>query len=170
MEWWNYGVKRTLTVSNSYYPILYAGQIGAGINTTSVTIPSIKKGNDPFEESNKSLKNELTTDSTVKQATGKLTVVQTYYDIDINSTNYGEAANVLKTEELYWVAAIYADIGDSVAFGLRAASDITYGAPMYASFNWQGTGYNLYLRPIVSIPACDFLGTKDSNGAWNLIE
>ena len=38
---------------NSYYPLYYSRQKGAGINTTSVAQPNISYGNDPYEESKK---------------------------------------------------------------------------------------------------------------------
>ena len=52
-----YGATKTYTYSYSYYPLLYAGQKGAGVNVTEaeaktkITQPNTDAGNDPYEES-----------------------------------------------------------------------------------------------------------------------
>ena len=122
-----YGATKTYTDSYSYYPLLYAGQKGAGVNVTEaeaktkITQPNTDSGNDPYEESV-----EITspiTDKTYKQADKKvLTVTQTYYNISINEPNYGDAASVLSNSTEYWVAARFVNTSsDSASFGLRYA-------------------------------------------------
>ena len=164
-----YGNTMTYTDSASFYPLLYASQKGAGINTKNVTQPDITKGNDPYDESKKIADNEPTTDSSTNQATsGGLTTTQTYYNIQINSDNYGDAADVLSNATFYWVAArCIGTYSDVARFGLRYAS--TYmGARhmMYSNGKTYERGYGL--RPVVTIKFEHLDGTTDSSGAWNI--
>ena len=164
-----YGNTMTYTDSASFYPLLYASQKGAGINTTNVTQPDITKGNDPYDESKKIADNEPTTDSSTYQATsGGLTTTQTYYNIQINSDNYGDAADVLNNATFYWIAArCIGTYSDVARFGLRYAS--TYmGARhmMYSNGKTYERGYGL--RPVVTIKFEHLDGTTDSSGAWNI--
>ena len=92
-----YGTTKTYT-RDTRYPSLYVNQKGAGVNVaeekaSTIAQPDISKGNDPYEESKAIATTEPTTDSTY--GTGKpLTVTQTYYNIPINATNYGDAGSV----------------------------------------------------------------------------
>ena len=166
-----YGTTKTYT-SNTKYPSLYAGQKGAGVNVaeanaSTIAQPDITKGNDPYEESKAIAKTEPTTDNT--SGTGNpLTVTQSYYNISINSTNYGDAYKVLSNSTWYWVASryVYADSGNAY-FGLRGATTNTNGNRMF------GSGGNTYissgrLRPVVSLSSSILSETKDASGAWNL--
>ena len=166
-----YGTTKTYT-SNTKYPSLYAGQKGAGVNVAEVNAstiaqPDITKGNDPYEESKAIAKTEPTTDNT--SGTGNpLTVTQIYYNISINSTNYGDAYKVLSNSTWYWVASRYVGTySDSAGFGLRIADNSTYGDGM---FNSNGSSYNgnVRLRPVVSLSSSILSETKDASGAWNL--
>ena len=166
-----YGTTKTYT-SNTKYPSLYAGQKGAGVNVAEVNAstiaqPDIIKGNDPYEESKAIAKTEPTTDNT--SGTGNpLTVTQIYYNISINSTNYGDAYKVLSNSTWYWVASRYVGTySDSAGFGLRIADNSTYGDGM---FNSNGSSYNgnVRLRPVVSLSSSILSDTKDVSGAWNL--
>ena len=166
-----YGTTKTYT-SNTKYPSLYAGQKGAGVNVAEVNAstiaqPDITKGNDPYEESKAIAKTEPTTDNT--SGTGNpLTVTQIYYNISINSTNYGDAYKVLSNSTWYWVASRYVGTySDSAGFGLRIADNSTYGDGM---FNSNGSSYNgnVRLRPVVSLSSSILSDTKDVSGAWNL--
>ena len=154
------------------YTSLYAGQKGAGVNVAEVNAstiaqPDITKGNDPYEESKAIAKTEPTTDNT--SGTGNpLTVTQIYYNISINSTNYGDAYKVLSNSTWYWVASRYVGTySDSAGFGLRIADNSTYGDGM---FNSNGSSYNgnVRLRPVVSLSSSILSETKDASGAWNL--
>ena len=171
-----YGTTKTYTEGTSYYPLLYDGQKGAGVNVTeanasTITQPDITKGNDPYSESVETT--TPLTDKTSKQADDKvLTVTQTYYDIPINETNYGKAASVLSNSNTYWVAARYGYTGSDNAsfgafFGLRLAGTSTDGVGMFYS-----NGYTLYfnfrLRPVVSLSSSILSDAKDASGAWNL--
>ena len=166
-----YGTTKTYT-SNTKYPSLYAGQKGAGVNVaeanaSTIAQPDITKGNDPYEESKAIAKTEPTTDNT--SGTGNpLTVTQIYYNISINSTNYGDAYKVLSNSTWYWVASRYVGTySDSAGFGLRIADNSTYGDGM---FNSNGSSYNgnVRLRPVVSLSSSILSETKDASGAWNL--
>ena len=163
-----YGTTKTYT-SNTKYPSLYAGQKGAGVNVAEVNAstisqPDITKGNDPYEESKAIATTEPTTDSTYGTE-NPLTVTQTYYNIPINATNYGDAGSVLSNSNYFWVASRYVDAGSYYAyFGLRLAGTDTFGL-----FN-SGDGTNSYnnrLRPVVSLPSSLLTG-EQTNGAWNL--
>ena len=122
-----YGTTKTYTEGNSKYPLLYAGQKGAGVNVAETEVETkmekidITKGNDPYEESKAIATTEPTNDN--KSGTGKpLTVTQTYYNIPISPANYGDAASVLRNSK--WVAARYVNTDSGCArFGLRLASE-----------------------------------------------
>ena len=165
-----YGTTKTYT-SNTEYPSLYAGQKGAGVNVaeanaSTIAQPDISKGNDPYEESKPIAKTEPTTDNT--SGTGNpLTVTQTYYNISINSTNYGDAASVLSNSNKFWVAS--RDVGtysDTANFGLRYAYTVTDGDYMFNSSGSTGN-ISVRLRPVVSLSSSLLTGEK-TNDAWNL--
>ena len=166
-----YGTTKTYT-SNTKYPSLYVGQKGAGpnvaeANANTIAQPDITKGNDPYEESKAIATTEPTTDNT--SGTGNpLTVTQTYYNISINSTNYGDAYKVLSNSTWYWVASRYVNANSDYAyFGLRVAGTDTYGYRMFRSSG--GTGSNSgRLRPVVSLSSSILSDAKDASGAWNL--
>ena len=165
-----YGTTKTYT-SNTKYPSLYAGQKGAGVDVAEANASSIlqdhTKGNDPYGESKPIAETEPTTDNT--SGTGNpLTVTQTYYNISINSTNYGDAYKVLSNSTWYWVASRYvAADSDYAGFGLRYANTNTGGNNMFYS---NGNTYYYYdrLRPVVSLSSSILSDAKDASGAWNL--
>ena len=165
-----YGTTKTYT-SNTKYPSLYAGQKGAGVDVAEANASSIlqdhTKGNDPYGESKPIAETEPTTDNT--SGTGNpLTVTQTYYNISINSTNYGDAYKVLSNSTWYWVASRCVDTySDYAYFGLRFAGTITFGDYMfYSGGNSNGSG--IRLRPVVSLSSSILSDAKDASGAWNL--
>ena len=167
-----YGTTKTYT-SHTKYPSLYAGQKGAGpnvaeANASTIAQPDITKGNDPYEESKAIATTEPTTDNT--SGTGNpLTVTQTYYNISINSTNYGDAYKVLSNSTSYWVASRYVNTDSGYAyFGLRVATTYFSGYCMFLSYGSTYT-YNFPLRPVATIKLSHLTGTKDSDGAWNVI-
>ena len=164
-----YGTTKTYTDSYSYYPLLYDGQKGAGVNTTNITQPDITKGNDPYEESKAIATTEPVTDYSYGQATSSgLTVTQTYYSIAIDSKNYGEAATVLSSKTKYWVAArcVFSSIS-YCEFGMRNANTNTDWTFMWGG-NLSSSQSEWSLRPLVSLKFDLFTGTKDYGGAWNL--
>ena len=166
-----YGTTKTYT-SNTKYPSLYAGQKGAGVdvaeaNASTIVQPDITKGNDPYEESKAIATTEPTTDKT--SGTGNpLTVTQTYYNISINSTNYGDAASVLSNSNYFLVAARCVNTSSGNAgFGLRYAG--TYTGVNYMFYSNDGArNYYCRLRPVVSLSSSILSETKDASGAWNL--
>ena len=160
-----YGTTKTYT-SNTKYPSLYANQKGAGPNVSSITPSDITKGNDPYEESKAIAKTEPTTDNTSGNG-NPLTVTQTYYNISINDTNYGDAASVLSNSTWYWVASRFVGTySDGAGFGLRGANTNAYGAYMFYS-NGNTHNDDNRLRPVVSLPSSLLTG-EQTNGAWNL--
>ena len=165
-----YGKTKTYA-SNTKYPSLYAGQKGAGVDVAEENASSIlqdhTKGNDPYGESKPIATIEPTTDNT--SGTGNpLTVTQTYYNISINSTNYGDPYKVLSNSTWYWVAARYVFTNsDNAFFGLRYAVTNAYGYNMfYSNGSTNSNGYRL--RPVVSLSSSILSDAKDASGAWNL--
>ena len=80
-----------------------------------------------------------------------LDVKQTYYNISINSTNYGDGAKVLTASNYYWVASRCVNCRSSDAvFGLRFASSYIYGSDMFYS-NSSNNNFSSRLRPVVSL-------------------
>ena len=167
-----YGATKTYTDNYSYYPLLYDGQKGAGVNVTEANASSIlqdhTKGNDPYEESVETT--SPITDKTYKKADNSvLTVTQTYYHILINETNYGDAAKVLNNSNYYWVAARCVSIfSNNAYFGLRLARTITDGYNVFYSNSNSYTSIGFGLRPVVSLSSSILSETKDASGAWNL--
>ena len=166
-----YGTTKTYT-SNTKYPSLYVGQKGAGpnvaeANANTIAQPDITKGNDPYEESKAIATTEPTTDNT--SGTGNpLTVTQTYYNISINSTNYGDAYKVLSSSTWFWVASRCVNTNsDYASFGLRHANTNTCGAYMFDSYGSTSIHGNR-LRPVVSLSSSILSDAKDASGAWNL--
>ena len=165
-----YGTTKTYT-SNTKYPSLYAGQKGAGVDVAEANASSIlqdhTKGNDPYGESKPIAETEPTTDNT--SGTGNpLTVTQTYYNISINSTNYGDAYKVLSNSTWYWVASRYGlTSSDYADFGLRVARTSTGGYDMFFSDGNAGSNGSR-LRPVVSLSSSILSDAKDASGAWNL--
>ena len=167
-----YGTTKTYT-SYTKYPSLYARQKGAGVNVTEaeakakITQPNTDAGNDPYEESKAIAETEPTNDSTY--GTGNpLTVTQTYYNISINETNYGDAYKVLRNST--WVAARCVDTnwGGDAGFGLRVAGTNTDDYNMFISNgNTDPRNYAYHLRPVVSLSSSLLTGEK-TNNAWNL--
>ena len=165
-----YGTTKTYT-SNTKYPSLYAGQKGAGVDVAEANASSIlqdhTKGNDPYGESKPIAETEPTTDNT--SGTGNpLTVTQTYYNISINSTNYGDAYKVLSNSTWYWVASRYVYTrSDYADFGLRYAYTDTGGSSMFSS-DGSTLITGIRLRPVVSLSSSILSDAKDASGAWNL--
>ena len=166
-----YGTTKTYT-SSTKYPSLYAGQKGAGVNVAeananTIAQPDKTKGNDPYEESKAIAETEPTTDKTY--GTGNpLTVTQTYYNISIGETYYGDAGSVLSNSSWYWVASRYVNTySDHACFGLRYAHTNTFGLDVF--FSDGSTGYRSNrLRPVVSLSSSILSDAKDASGAWNL--
>ena len=167
-----YGTTKTYT-SNTRYPSLYAGQKGAGVNVaeanaSTIAQPNTDAGNDPYEESKPIATTESTTDNT--SGTGNpLTVTQTYYNLSINSTNYGDAYKLLSNSRWYLVSArCVGAYSDYARFGLRVAGVYVYGNYMFCSDDDFYTSGGCGLRPVVSLSSSILSDAKDASGAWNL--
>ena len=152
---------------NSYYPLYYSRQKGAGINTTSVAQPNISYGNDPYEESKKIADSEPTTSN--EEAQANIIVTQTDYSITINTTNYGEAATLFTSTSEYWVASRSVQTTPDYAYwGLRSVNKTKMEQKDMFFSNGSTVTNIAYFRPVVSIPFSYLSGAKDSGGAWNL--
>ena len=170
-----YGNTKTYTDNYSYYPLLYAGQKGAGVNVTEaeaktkITQPNKDSGNDPYEESVKTT-SPLTSEKYTQADKKVLTVTQTYYSIPISPANYGDAASILSNSTYFWVAARYVVAYSNYAgFGLRNAYTDTIGYYLFYSNCYSYTSNSFGLRPVVSLSSSILSDTKDAaSGAWNL--
>ena len=129
-----YGETKEYTGSNSYTPDIYGKTEDESANYYS----------EPTT-------NTYTPASGTATADNTLNAKQTYYNIPINQTNYGDGAKVLSSSNYYWVAARYVNCGSSIArFGLRGASSGMYGNGMFDS-NSSASNGNYRLRPVVSL-------------------
>ena len=103
------------------------------------------------EDENSSHYTSPTTETSTKL--GTLNAKQTYYNIPINETNYGEGAKVLSNLiGGYWVAArcIYC-YSTYACFGLRYANTYINGSDMFYSYNSIiGSAYSR-VRAVVSL-------------------
>ena len=95
--------------------------------------------------------NQYTPASGTATADNTLNAKQTYYNISINETNYGDGAKVLSSSNTYWVAARCVSCNSSYArFGLRYAYSNMYGVSMFYSSDYADSNSNR-LRPVVSL-------------------
>ena len=129
-----YGETKEYKGSNSYTPDIYGKTEDESANYYS----------EPTT-------NTYTPASGTATADNTLNAKQTYYNISINSTNYGDGAKVLSSSNYYWVAARCGDCNSSNAyFGLRYARSNMYGLGMFYSNSSTYSG-NRRLRPVVSL-------------------
>ena len=139
-----YGETKTCTGSNAYRPDIYG---------------KTENENDKYYSA-----------PTTNTYTGSNTLdaKQTYYNISINSTNYGDGAKVLNNSNKYWVAARYVNCNSDYAlFGLRVAYSRMNGYYMFISYG--STNYsNTRLRPVVSLRSdVQIIPSTGTNGADN---
>ena len=129
-----YGQTKTYTGGYTYKPDIYG----------KTENESDKYYSTPTD---KTYTREYGTDGT----TYTLEAKQTYYNIAINSTNYGDGAKALTASNYYWVASRYVGCDSNYAyFGLRFARDYIRGDYMFGSNN-DYTYDNYRLRPVVSL-------------------
>lgn len=132
--------------ARSYYPILAGHENGIRIDT------DVKTNGIGLSEENVKVNNTplIPTEQTYTQATNNLTVKQTYYNININSTNYGAGAKALSNGTYYWVASRYVRCYSNRAnFGLRGVSTGADGIMFRSSSS--NNGYYVSLRPVVTL-------------------
>ena len=144
-----YGQTKTYTGSNSYKPDIYG-----------------KTEN----ESDKYYSTPTTSTYTGGGSSDTLEAKQTYYNIDINSTNYGDGAKVLTSSSYYWVASRFVYCGSDYAyFGLRSASSNISGCSMFYSNYDDGSNYYYRLRPVVSLGSnIQITPSSGTNGSNNM--
>ena len=147
--------------ARSYYPILAGHENGIGIDT------DVKTDGIGLSEENVKVNNTplIPTEQTYTQATNNLAVKQTYYNISINSTNYGAGAKALSNNTWFWVASRYVDCrSNGACFGLRSAAAYTSGHDMFDSYDSGGSGSCDSLRPVVTLRS-DVLITPSSTAS-----
>ena len=129
-----YGEPKEYTGSNSYTPDIYGKTEDESANYYS----------EPTT-------NTYTPASGTATADNTLNAKQTYYNIPINQTNYGDGAKVLSSSNYYWVAARYVNCYSSYAdFGLRIANSGMDGSDMFYSDSYTASDGDR-LRPVVSL-------------------
>ena len=139
-----YGKTKTYT-SNLYYPDLYRYEKGAGISSGSVGSGTLEKSQTYSGYSGG------ITYNTSNTASGKLTITETYWDTDLNSTNFGDGAKALRNRPSYWVASRnVACLNINVHFGLRNGGIYLYGNGLYFSHNAEDE-LDYPVRPVVQI-------------------
>ena len=145
-----YGHTQTYT-SSRYYPNLYAQEKGAKIDSG---LSGLTAGIDKEQGNTTGLGiSDEGTASGSTQASSSLTVTQTYWEGSMNSTNFGEGYNALKTINIYLVASRCANCGsDYAAFGLHRVSSLNiYGSGMF--YSHRGTSANQRLSSSSSFSA-----------------
>ena len=98
-----------------------------------------------------------------------LDVKQTYYNISINSTNYGDGAKVLTASNYYWVASrcVYCN-SSNADFGLRCADIYIDGSGMFDSSSYYNSN-DYRLRPVVSLGSnIQITPSSGTNGSNNM--
>ena len=156
-------VNNTVTYKKNYSccPILAGHENGIGIDT------DVKTDGIGLSEENVKVNNTplIPTEQTYTQATNNLAVKQTYYNISINSTNYGAGAKALSNNTWFWVASRYVDCrSNGACFGLRSAAAYTSGHDMFDSYDSGGSGSCDSLRPVVTLRS-DVLITPSSTAS-----
>ena len=130
-----YGKTKECTGSSSYTPDIYGKTEDESANYYS----------EPTT-------NTYTPASGTATADNTLNAKQTYYNISINSTNYGDGAKVLSSSNTYWVAARCVACDSSLAgFGLRFASSDMNGYGLFFSYHYTYFSNDNRLRPVVSL-------------------
>ena len=140
--------KNTVTwqTVSSYYPNIYASEKGAGINTITVNAT----------ENKETLKNYLDTSNTTQRlqaSTSGLTTEYTYYYININNTNYGDASVALYyNNDVYWLASRCVKCTARIAeFNLRIVSSVIMGDVLHYSTGNDINNYRHKIRPVVTL-------------------
>ena len=165
-----YGITKTYTGNNSYYPNSYRNTIGSGVDiagdkANTITKPDTINAADPYKESaySKTLVSGFT-----KAETGNLTVTQTAYIMQITPNNYGVASSVLSCSNKYWVASRYVNISispDFATFGLRYAYGYLYDCELFRSSRYEYAKFSFSIRPLVSLDSSVL--TEKTGDTWS---
>lgn len=153
-----YGNTISYTGKGSFFPKIYAGQVGAGIDSNGNLIKDIKQPNisdkvDPYKKSviDTNIIPGNHSDFYMQNQEQNLTVTQTAYEINIVNEGYGEAAKLLERLNPYWVASRGEEAFDNFAyFGLYTADYSVRMESMFCS-NTGGLLHRAFLRPVVSV-------------------
>lgn len=163
-----YGSKKTYTVSNSYYPNLYAQENGSGINTTIVKTNGIGRSDQYYST--------LTTETYLQASSSGITVTQDYYKFDDMPSSYFDDSNfyqmIFGTGQYYWLASRCSYCWSTDAsFGLRRVHGSELSGFYFFSSNTGTSSDNNRLRPVVTLKP-NIIDTnlgKDENGAWQIV-
>ena len=134
----------------SYYPNLYAKEIGSGIDTTNVKTNGIYSS-DKYATSREKLDTSIGQNA-IKQANNNLTSAHTEASIAINEANYGDVYNLLNSDSGYTIASrIVQCTANGVKFGryIVLNNNVYFAALKTSNLN-SGAG-NSTVRPIVVI-------------------
>ena len=161
--------------TNRKYPLLYANEIGSGITGTG-TVKTTGLGR---SERNPNVSYNAS-DVQDAEAPTKLTVTQTYYNLELN-TSYFKEEDYLKLFDLreYWLASrcvgcwsedVGFGIGSASGAGVRGISGGIAAQMIYASHGYgQGDTYN-GLRAVVSLgPGVKITGSETGTNKDNAI-
>jgi type II secretory pathway pseudopilin PulG len=139
-------VNNRLTYSDhTYYPILYKEEKGSGIDTTAVKDEGISGSESYYSNLSDLISSNVKGKSYDLASTSGLTITYTYYNMVINSTNYGEGATVLqgppKTSHPYFVASrcVGADDRDARYAFFEACGDVLEEALIFRSHDSSST-------------------------------
>lgn len=134
----------------SYYPNLYAKEIGSGIDTTNVNTDGIYSS-DKYATSREKLDTTIG-ENAIKQAINNLTATHTEAAIDINEVNYGDVYNLLSSDSGYTIASrIVQCTVDGAKFGRYIVVDDNFYFATLKTSHLNNGGGNSIVRPIVTI-------------------
>ena len=147
-----YGHTQTYTVSARYYPSLYSQEKGSKIDSG---LNGLTAGIDKEQGNTTGIGiSEKGTASGITEARKSLTITQTYWSGSMNTTNFGEGYNALRTTNTYWVASRYAYCHYTNAnFGFCHVDSSNFGGDYLFNSSVNRNSGNNCLRPIVSLPS-----------------
>lgn len=159
-----YGSTLTYTTYKKY-PVLYANEVSAGVNVTSVIQPKIEKTIDPYRSSVKGYDSQ-TTLTFSEAGTKGITMTQTLYEMAVTSENYGEAADVITSPTTYWMASrfTYPSNNGKGYYGLCCCNPTFGGNSMFTTDGYEYQGVSKHpVCPLISIDTNLFTGSKDAS-------
>lgn len=145
----------TVTYSKNYswYPKLYTEENGSGINGDGIKSNGLKEY-ESKKENGAPVITSIDAETNQKTQAESLTTTYTYYQLEINANNYGDASNVLKSDDYYCIASRFVECSSySTRFGLRIAAitDIGCLIMFYSNGTPDSDDYYGGLRPVVHL-------------------
>ena len=142
-----------------FYPLLYAQEIGSGIDTQIVKTTGAKPSDNYYSSPTTDFQTE---------ASSFITVTQTYYEREMDSTYYKNSTFYeLIHSGQYWLASRFVDTEETstAKFGIRAVNNNSLKCGMWTDSSGNGSSYRVYLRPVVSINSNIKLSSGDGQSA-----